>query len=969
MKSRVKQTEKFDGLFVIGTILVVVAAIVASTLFGGLSPVPSGDLPDREGNNIHKLVISELMSNNGGVWVNDQNEVVDYLEVYNGTDKTINLQGYGLSDRTDTVKWVFSDVSIPSGDYVTVGLTGKLQTGNNAPFRLSSKGGETISLVNPSSKVIDAVETVSLGKNQAMMRDGDGNWFVSDFGTPGFANTRKGLEDYHASLMYQGDKELVINEFLNRNKANFLRNGRQDGFIEFKNVSDHNVDLGEYTIGKDITNPFLQKLESHVIAPGEVLCIFTGDQKEDLGFRFESTNGVVVLSKNGRIIDEITYSNLASGIALSREDDGSYRKTNIVSPGQQNNVNGIEAFQSQYLSNPDGLMISEVMNSNHSYLAQNSNNFYDWIELRNNSGATVNLGEYFLSKNDDNLELYQLPEVQLGRGEYYIIMASGDTRLTNNSYHHANFKIGASDTLYLSKNGVIADCVNLANIPDDYSYGRGSKNGFIYMETPTPGSANNGGYRLVADDPIIETAGVYDGVSSVEVRISGQGTIRYTTDGSFPTSSSAVYSGPFTLSSTGIVKARSYLENAISSHSVAGSYIINEKHTLPVMSVSLDPSDFSYLNYNANVRGLELQAYAQLYEDGQESFAIPCSIACFGGNSRNDEKKSYALRFDSDWGAGNLIYHLFENRDNSVYDAIVLRSGSNDLSKTIFRDILCTSAADNYLDVQAYKSCVLYINGDYWGIYNIREKINKTFIADHYNVDKEKTNIVHCSGEVEAGVDGITEIFNWVHNHDMSIDSNMEYLNTVLDIDNVIDYWIYMMYYANRDVANIRYFSHPDVDNGRWKYILYDVDYGLRYNDYNYFANYVVNPYGMTGWVDNTYDNVIPRKLFDNRKFCDKWLQRLSYLLHNELSIASMTERLNKIVDSYAPEIARDRERWYGSYLAFDFGIPITYASYLNEVEKVRSFINNRQYYVLAYTRSWFGLSEARMKEIFKDLW
>ncbi|MBQ1314974.1 MAG: lamin tail domain-containing protein, partial [Erysipelotrichaceae bacterium] len=284
MKSRVKQTEKFDGLFVIGTILVVVAAIVASTLFGGLSPVPSGDLPDREGNNIHKLVISELMSNNGGVWVNDQNEVVDYLEVYNGTDKTINLQGYGLSDRTDTIKWVFSDVTIPSGGYVTVGLTGRLQTGNNAPFRLSSKGGETISLINPSSKVIDAVETVSLGKNQAMMRDGDGNWFVSDFGTPGFANTRKGLEDYHASLIYDGEKELVINEFLNRNKANFLRNGRQDGFIEFKNVSDHSVDLGEYTIGKDITNPFLQKLESHVIASGEVLCIYTGDQKEDLGF-------------------------------------------------------------------------------------------------------------------------------------------------------------------------------------------------------------------------------------------------------------------------------------------------------------------------------------------------------------------------------------------------------------------------------------------------------------------------------------------------------------------------------------------------------------------------------------------------------------------------------------------------------------------------------------------------------------
>ena len=967
MKSRIKQTEKFDGLFVTLTILVVVAAIVASTLFGGSSSIPVNNLPDGDDNNIRKLVISEIMSNNGGVWVNEDNEVCDYLEIYNGTSKTVKLDGYGLSDRTDTVKWVFTDTTLQPGEYVVVGLTGRLQSGHNAPFRLSSKGGETIVLVNPSSKVIDAVETVALGKNQAMMRDKDGNWFVSEFGTPGFPNNENGLNDYYASLKSDEASELVINEFLNRNKANFLIDGSQEGFIEFRNISDHNVDLGEYTIGKETSNPYLSNLESRILTPGEVCCILTGKGDGALGFRFESENGTVILSKNGRIVDEIIYENLASGIAIRRNDDGSYSRTNIVSPGYPNTVSGVESFQEKYLSNPDGLMINEVMPSNNSYLVQNGNNYYDWIELRNNSGKTVNLAEYYLSKNDDNLQQYQLPEIELARGDYIVIMASGDTRLTNNSYYHANFKIGSSDTLYLSRDNTICDCINIASVPYQYSYGRGSRNGFIYMETPTPNRANGSGSRLVAETPLIETAGIYDG--STTVTISGQGTIRYTTDGSFPTSSSAVYNGPFTVASTTVVKARSYMEGAVRSTASTASFIVNENHTLPVMSVSLDPDDFSYLNYNSNIRGLELQASAQLFENGEELFCSPCSIACFGGNSRNDDKKSYALRFDSDWGAGDLICHLFDNRDNSVFDAIVLRSGSNDLSKTIFRDILCTSAADKYVDVQAYKSCVLYINGRYWGIYNIREKINKTFIADHYNVDKDKTNIVHCSGTVEAGVDGITEIFNWVHNHDMSSDANMEYLSTLVDIDNVIDYWIFMMYYANRDVANVRYFSHPDVDGGRWKYILYDVDYGLRYTDYNYFVNYVVNPYGMTGWVENTYDNVIPRKLFDNAKFCEKWLERLNYLLHNELSKASMTERLNGIVDSYAPEIARDRERWYGSYLAFDFGIPITYSSYLNEVQKVRDFINNRQYYVLAYTKSWFGLSAARMKQIFGDLW
>jgi len=968
MKSPRFQTKKFDSIFVIAVIAVVVAAIVASTLFSGNSYIPDKPLPDKSDSNITKLVISELMSNNGGIYVNDNNEACDYLELYNGTDKKINLAGYGLSDKQDTVKWVFPSTELNPGEYVVVGLTGRLENGLNAPFRLTSKGEERIILVNPNSKVIDAVDTVALDKNQAMMRDKDGNWFISDFGTPGYANSKEGQIAYYESLKSEEAGELVINEFLNRNKANFMKNGTAAGFIEFINISDHNVDLGEYTLGKTTENPFLRNLDSRILAPGDIYCIFTGSGDDNLGFRFENENGTVILSKKGRIVDEIEYHDLGSGVAICRNNDGSYSYTNIVSPGYRNTTDGVDSFQKEYLKNPRDLMINEVMSSNHSYLPQNGNQFYDWIELKNNSGIEINLSDYCLGKNDSNLEQYHLPDVTLAPGEFYILMASGDEKLTNNSYYHTNFKISSADTIYLSRNHRIVDCVNLSEIPYQYSYGRGKSDGFFYLSEPTPGSENGTGYRMVAAVPEIVSGGVYNGVSSVAVEIKGQGTVRYTTDGSFPTAYSAVYTGPFNVTGTTVVKARSYMEDAVTSNSAVASFIVNENHSLPVMSLSLDPDDFSYLNYNSNTRGLELQAYAQLY-DGDDGFSIPCSIACFGGNSRNDEKKSYALRFDSDWGASDLVYHLFDNRDNSVFDAIVLRSGSNDISRTIFRDILATGAADPYMDVQAYKSCVLYINGDYWGIYNIREKINRSFICDHYNVDKDKVNIVHVSGYVEAGTDGISEIFDWVRSHDMSNDANYQYVSQLIDIDNVIDYWIYMTYYANRDVANIRYFSHPDVDGGRWKYILYDVDYGFRYPTYNYYYSYLTNPNGMTGWVENTYDNVIPRKLFNNSTFRNKWLERMNYLLHHELSIASLTERCNVIINSYAPEIARDRERWYGSYLAYDFGIPITLSSYNQQKQIVLDYIKVRQSYVLSQTQEFFGLSSASMKQIFGDLW
>ena len=968
MKTVQAKKKKPDVIFIALSILLVITGIFASVVFNAEKTIPDKPLPVSDDINIKKLVISELMSSNNGVYVNEKNEACDYLELYNGTAKTIDLTGYGLSDKTDTVKWVFSDVSIEPGAYLVVGLTGRLEDGVNAPFRLSSKGGETIVLVNRNSKVIDAVDTVAMDRNQAMMRDKDGQWFISDFGTPGFPNTENGLTAYYESLKSDEAKELVINEFLNRNKGNFMVDGRYEGFIEFKNISDHNVDLGEYTIGKSKENPYLYHFDSVVIGPGEVYSIYTGNGDGHLGFRFENEAGVVVLSKKGKILDEIEYHSLDSGVAISRNDDGSYTYTNIVSPGYSNSTAGVDVFQRKRLVNPNGLMINEIMNSNREYLPQNGYNFYDWIELKNNSSAEINLSEYYLTKNDGNIHEYQLPDVVLQPGQMYIIMASGDVNLTNNSYYHANFKLGSSDTLYLVKENKIVDSINFQNIPDGYSYGRGAVDGFFFMESPTPGNENSPGYRIVAEKPVIKNEGVHNGVSTVAVEISGQGTVRYTTDGSYPTAGSAVYTGPFNVSATTVVKAKSFMDDAVPSTSSVATFLVNENHSLPIMSVSLDPSDFRYLNYNATTRGIEVQANAQLY-DGDKGFSIPCSMACFGGNSRNDEKKSYALRFDSDWGASDLVYHLFDNRDNSVYDAIVLRSGSNDLSKTIFRDILCTSAADAYVDVQAYKSCVLYINGDYWGIYNIREKINSSFIADHYNVDKSKANIVHVSGTVETGNDGINDVIYWIKTHDMSNEDNYKYASTLLDMDNVIDYWIFQMYYCNRDVANIRYFSHPDVDGGRWKYILYDVDYGLRYTSINYYTNYLANPNGMTGWVDNTYDNTIPRDLFDNRTFCNRWLERLNYHLHNELSINSLTARMQGIVDSYAPEIARDRERWYGSYLSFDAGIPITVRSYNEQVNIIRNYIKNRQYYVLSHTQSFFGLSSSRMSQIFGDLW
>lgn len=963
MKSATVNRKKPDFLF-IAVVLVFIVALTAVSFLAkqsesAVNPMP---LPADEENNIHELVISEIMSNNDGVYVNSNNEATDYVEIYNGTGKTIKLDGYGLSDKVNTIKWAFSNTSIEPGQYLVVALTGKLEAGLNAPFKLSSKGQETVMLVNSSSKVIDAVDTVALSKNNAMMRDKDGNWFVSEYGTPGYGNNEAGLQKYHDSLLAEGSSDIVVNELLVRNEGNFRsEEGSFDGFIEFKNVSDHVVNLNEYCISDSIEVPFQYTLDKIQLAAGEVYSFYTGKVKNDkyIGFNFVSKNGTIILSKQGKIIQEISYENLPNGMAMIRNDDGSYSQDCAVSPGYQNTVDGINQFQQKFMSTPNDLVINEIMNQNDSYMVQNGTEYYDWIEFRNNSSETINLSQYSVGKNANGANTFTLPDVELASGEYYIIMCSGNVNLSNQSYKHTDFKLGQADSIYLYKNGTIIDSMFFANIPYGYSYGRGSENGFFYMSSPSPWSDNESGNRSVTSTPAFSVkAGVYNDVESITVEILGEGEIHYTTDGSMPTTYDPVYSEPITLSSTSVVKAKAYQSGSVTSTMGCASYIINENHTVPVMSVSLDYSDFRYINNNADVIGLEVPAYAELYEE-DNSFSIPCSMACFGGNTRSHAKKSYALRFKDEYGAGRLEYPLFDKRDNSVYESLVLRTGSNDWDVAYIRDILTTELVDGKtnIDVQDYKICVVYINGEYWGLYNIREKINPAMFSENFHINKDGINIVRIDYDVTSGsYDGYQQVRYFCNTHNLANEANFDELCTMIDIDNFIDYWIAVSYTTNNDIVNCRFWSSDEYNEGRWRWILYDSDYAWYNSRMNYYTNYLVNWEGIGDGA--TFENDILRAVFQSDKFCEMWLERLSYLVKNIFNEENVVNTINMLHDKLLPEMPRNQAEW---------GLTVDW--WESNVEDLRGYASRRTYYLLASTKSFFGLSDARMTELFGDLW
>jgi len=903
---------------------------------------------------VNTLVINEIMTSNKGAYADSLGNSYDWIELYNGTEEDIDLSGYGLSDEdSGAIKWIFPSVMIESKGYLIISLAGKTSEGLVANFSLNKAGGETVTLKGKSGKVIDSVKTVSLDKNTVMARNENGKWIETNDFTPGYPNNDEGRKEYLASLVSSND-DLEISEFLPSNKGNISFDGSFHSYIELHNKGNEDISLKEYFLSNDISRPFYYSLPDVVLKPDEVYLIYTSELNQDnhANFSLNKKNGIVILSKKNKIVEQVTYENVTNGFAYIKDSTGKFKEGNNISPGYANS--DIESFSKEKRKNPEDLIISEVMSSNRSYLPQNGGEYYDWIELYNNTDHTIQLEEYTLTTTEKDKKLYTLPKKELKSGEYYVIMASGNSKLSNAKYPHTDFKISSSESLYLYHNGILADSVFIANIPIGYSYGRSTSNGFYYFAKPTPEKANSKSDILeIAYEPVFDKKpGVYNDVTQLAISLEGPGTIYYTLDGSTPTTKSKVYNSPILLNETTVIKAIAYDKNKKASNIVTGSYIVNENHTLPVMSISLPDNSFKLLNNNLNSTKLTVAAHAELYEK-DSSFSIDCGMKLFGGQTRFISKKSFALKFSSEYGPSKLEYKVFDRREAASYKTLVVRSGSQDSVGSMFRDELATSVMNDYgtVDVQDYKAVILYINGDYWGVYFLREKVDDEFVKHHYNVDPEGTNIVRIDNNISEGSSrDYNHLNSYIKTHNLSNDSSYQYVSERLDIDNFIDYVMGELYTTNNDIVNTRFFNNPNLDNGKIKMIFYDFDYAF----YNYSRNYLQWMIDPAGMGEHHFNNTIIRGLLQNQQFRDRFLERASYNLKNVWTDENVLKKYQELKDLLEPEMKRNQERWRMSY-----------QEWLDNCEALKGYIQKRRAYLVNSLKSYFKLTNEEVREYF----
>ena len=347
--------------------------------------------------------------------------------------------------------------------------------------------------------------------------------------------------------------------------------------------------------------------------------------------------------------------------------------------------------------------------------------------------------------------------------------------------------------------------------------------------------------------------GYYDDEMVVELFSPGAD-IFYTTDGSEPWRKNDMrYEGPILIEQTTVIRAVAYIGGK-KSNIFAHTYFIQEPETsLPTVSIALnssilfDPEHGLFMKGNNAIDSLwklpganfwsrkELPVSAEIYEsNGEAVYRCLSGFRLFGGMSRLWPQKSFTLVARKRYGQKRIKHRIFGEEGLKKFKFLVLRNSGSDFGKTHFRDAFMTSLVDDWdIEKQDYRPAHVYINGDYWGIYNFREKVNRYFLADHHdNVHKDSLDLIeHRLVRKRGSKKHYQKLWEFLETYSLNNSTNYAHIKSQMDVDNFMNYQIAQIYFDNQDAGGNIKFWRPHKANGKWRWILFDTDWGYGLHD------------------------------------------------------------------------------------------------------------------------------------------
>lgn len=657
---------------------------------------------------------------------------------------------------------------------------------------------------------------------------------------------------------------------------------------------------------------------------------------------------------------------------------------------------GIMVMTSPIKAQISDVYINEVLASNVSGIQDDLNDHPDWIEIYNSGTSPVNLGGYTLTDDKNDISQWTIPSYSLEPESYLYIFASGrniQKSSDSESSMHTNFKLndgGEFIGLY-DGTGQVVDSLTFTKQRPDISYGRSSAEPgqWGFFDSPTPGSENETAFTVYTEKPQFSIiGGFYTGSQSLTLSTaSEQGNIYYTTDGTLPETTSAMYSGPIAIDTTMAIRAYAVEEGKEPSEIVTQTYFIDEEINMPFISLVTDPDHlFSdetgiYVTGTNGTRGScdnvirnvnrdwERPVNIEFYEPGGElGLNQVAGIKIFGGCSRTRfPQKSFALFARSQYGDGTFEHQIFPDKPIGEFEAFLLRSAADDQQRTFMRDPLTQEVLIEYTDLeyQAYRPAVVFINGEYWGIHNVREKFNEHYFTGNFDVDPEDVNILEGNASVVHGSgNDYLDMLDYIESNDMDDASNYEYVKTQMDVSQFIDYEISNIYLAEVDWPgnNIKFWKANTGKYTRWRWLNYDRDQCfMEHRIEENTLDLATDPNG-SGWPNPSWSTLLLRELLESDDFRNHFIQLYAY----HLSLTFQPDRLIEHIDTFenrlAPEIPRHTNRWGGqkdpdSQETWQLPTFESLAEWQSYVEEMRLFSKERPPYAIQHIMDKFGVT------------